>query len=552
MPDLRQVFEGHDLGFLRIVASNWGIELTAPDAATGAPILIKAMSNRELALEVLETFPEEARDALAELLAHEGRLSWTIFTRKFGEVRVVGAGRRDRMRPDLNPISPAEFLWYRGWIARAFLHVENEPQEYAYLPDELAEMIGHGSLSQAITLGRPATPGEILYPRPCSDQILDSACTVLAALRLEFDLEHLSGSGEAFPTNFMLALLESAGLVDSSQKPVPAAVQDFLESTRSEALKKLTTAWMDSRSCNDLRLLPGLRFEGQWENDPLLTRKTILDFLSQIPQDTWWNLTSFIQAIHDRHPNYQRPAGDYDSWFIRQEDSEIYLRGFSSWDLVDGALLRFLVCGPLHWLGFYDLAAATQGGEPVAFKPSRWSQDLWHGRAPAGLAIERERARITSDGRMILTAQTPRWVRYQLARFAAWEKDSVNEYFYRITPASLERARQQGLRSEHLLRIITKFGAPPIPPSFQASLERWEKFGSQASIAPVTLLQVAHADILDNLRKTRASRFLGAALNATTVIIKNGGEETVRNALMELGYLAEFRIDVTATGEKGH
>jgi hypothetical protein len=79
--------------------------------------------------------------------------------------------------------------------------------------------------------------------------------------------------------------------------------------------------------------------------------------LSQLPQDIWWNLPSFVNAIHDIQPDFQRPAGDYDSWFIRKDNSDDFLRGFSSWDEVDGALLRFLITGPLHWLGFYDLAA---------------------------------------------------------------------------------------------------------------------------------------------------------------------------------------------------
>ena len=34
-----------------------------------------------------------------------------------------------------------------------------------------------------------------------------------------------------------------------------------------------------------------------------------------------------------------------------------YLRGFSTWDEVDGALVRFLITGPMHWLGLVDLAA---------------------------------------------------------------------------------------------------------------------------------------------------------------------------------------------------
>ncbi|TLN15217.1 hypothetical protein FDZ74_08625, partial [bacterium] len=105
-------FQGHDLGFLKMVAGGWGIELNAPDAYTAMPQLAQALLDRVLIKDQLETLPTGARAALDELLEHEGRLSWAIFTRRYGEVRVMGAARRDRERPDLKPASPAEVLWY--------------------------------------------------------------------------------------------------------------------------------------------------------------------------------------------------------------------------------------------------------------------------------------------------------------------------------------------------------------------------------------------------------------------------------------------------------
>ena len=71
---------------------------------------------------------------------------------------------------------------------------------------------------------------------------------------------------------------------------------------------------------NELRLLPGLKFEGDWTNDPLRTRQAILELVSQIPENRWWSLAAFVAAVREQHPDFQRPAGDYDSWFIRQDD----------------------------------------------------------------------------------------------------------------------------------------------------------------------------------------------------------------------------------------
>ena len=90
--------------------------------------------------------------------------------------------------------------------------------------------------------------------------------------------------------------------------------------------------------------------------------------LDDLPRQTWWNLKSFIEAIKEQHPDFQRPAGDYDSWFIRDAANGHYLRGFTDWDLVDGALIRFLLADVMHRLGLLDLASPGEGREASAFR----------------------------------------------------------------------------------------------------------------------------------------------------------------------------------------
>jgi hypothetical protein len=108
MPDLLHTLEIHDLGFLKMVASTWGIDISAPDAATALPALTSAMLSRPLIAEMLEVLDEEAREALQVLLENEGRLPWSQFCRRFGDMRIMGSARRDRERPDLMPASASK------------------------------------------------------------------------------------------------------------------------------------------------------------------------------------------------------------------------------------------------------------------------------------------------------------------------------------------------------------------------------------------------------------------------------------------------------------
>jgi hypothetical protein len=562
MPDLEHTLQGHDLGFLKIVAGAWGIELNAPDAVSALPSVVQKIIDHADFAEIIDALPQDSRNVLQVLVQNEGRLPWATFVRKYGDVRRMGSARRDRERPDLKPSSAAEVLWYRGLIGRAFLNIppETEPQEYAYIPEDLLPLLPslHGETPQP--LGRPATPNEAAHPLLADDAILDHACTLLAALRVRMDeaaLSRLKLGG--IPLEALKGLLRAAHLLDYDDLPSPESTRAFLESPRGKALAQMAQAWMEDKYFNELRLLPGLKFEGEWSNDALHARSSLLELVSQIPENRWWSISAFINAIHDEQPDFQRPAGDYDSWFIRQESSGNFLRGFGSWDDVDGALVRFIITGPLHWLGLVDLAtnepaAADERGrvlQPTALRLSRWAAALWHGE-PADLpAAEEGGIRTSTDGRLAVTMQTPRALRYQIARFCQWdgekERDGRCEYLYRLTPAALERARAQGLRASQLIGLLRRYNDGPLPPTLVQALERWEASGAQAMVEKVVLLRVTSPEILAALRKTRAARWLGEALNETTVIVRAGAEEQVLNGLMEIGYLAEARIEPAGT-----
>lgn len=544
MPDLHQTLQGHDLGFLHLVAGLWGVDLGEGDKRSVLQSLIAALQDEALFWEMVESLPASARQALEDLAQRGGRLPWAAFSRRYGDIRPMGAARRERERPDLHPVSPAEMLWYRALIGRAFLDLPPaEPQEYAYIPDEWLAWL-NTTPAPAPTLNvRPATPAEAAHPRLASDAILDHACTLLAALRSGLPLPEALGD---IPTAALQALLQSTGLLDEHARPLPEGVQRFLQAPRGEALLVLFQAWQGSRTFNELRLLPHLAFEGQWENDPLRARTALLSLLGPLAaQPNWWSLEGFITAVRETQPDFQRPAGDYDSWFIRRAGSEQFLRGFAHWEEVDGALVRFILTGPLHWLGLLDLAAAApEATAPItAFRFSAWASTLLAGQPPQGLAEENGHLVIHSDARLTLPPLTPRWLRYQIARFGEWLPPDAQGHHYRLTPTSLQRARQQGLKVEHLLSLLQKYAAGPIPPAVVQALRRWESQGTPAHIQRVILLRVSRPEILAELRRGPAARCLAEVLAPTLAVVRPGQVERLRRALAESGYLTEVNLE---------
>lgn len=546
MPDLAQSLEGYDLRYLQIVADLWGVEFNAAEFHQGLDKLVPVLLDPQLVEDVVKSLPIDTQEAVEDLLRNDGRMTWSLFIRRYGEVREMGPGRRDRARPYLDPVSPAEILWYRALLGRAFFDTPSGPEEFAYIPDDLLPLISTEHVSSSQTFGRAALSAEREHPLFVYDRVLNDACTLLAALRMglpESEVPLLSYPGSSPLTTVTLkALLMAANLLDEGDMPQPEQTRQFLELSRGEALAQLTINWLNSGQFNELALLPELVLEGEWANEPLPTRRTILNLLSTVPQESWWNIESFVTAVHQQQPDFQRPAGDYDSWFIRHTDSGEYLRGFEHWDQVEGQLLRFMIAGPLHWLGILDLGAPGEGQPVRAFRFSKWSRALLQGETPDGLPIEDQKIQARSDARLNLSPLVPRTVRYQIARFSHWEGLKRGIYLYKITPASLERASQQGLRSEHLLTLLRKH-ADALPPSLVKAIERWVEHGGQVRIEEVQVLRLSSPEILGKLRASRAARFLGDPLGPTAVIVKPGAREKVLAALAEMGYLGEISVD---------
>ncbi len=545
MPDLAESLQGRDLGHLRIIAELWGIKLDEQDIHSATPHLTKSLLNKSNVDEMVSSLASGSRIALEDLAQHTARLPWAQFTRTYGEVREMGSAKRDRERPYENPISAVEDLWYRAFVARAFFDSPAGPEEFAYIPDDLLALIPRSAGADNPLMARQASAMEYERVFLANDRILDHACTYLAALRLGNTLpdSFLTPTGEQLTSILLKSILSANGLLDEAGTPLPEPVRIFLESRRSDALLQLFCAWKHSTQINELRLLPDLNVEGNWENDPLRTRLVILGYLSTLPADTWWNVGSFISAIKQRNPDFQRPAGDYDSWFIRRKADGEYLRGFEHWDEVDGRLISYLLAGPLHWLGVLDLARPEAGQEVTAFRLSGWSRALLQEESPKGFPPEEEPLIARSDARVSARRLVPRRVRYQLARFCEWEKETPDEYQYRVSSTSLSRARQQGLTVSQLITMLNRY-AKAVPPSLIKALERWEKQGSEVRLEKMVVLRVASEDILLALRKSRASRFLGEPLGPSTIAVKPGAIEKVLGVLAELGYLGEIRGDV--------
>lgn len=529
---------GQDLGFLKIIANAWGIEIKAPDAYTARTQLAMEMDNTEIIKEIYEVLPENVRQAFDTLLDNEGKIPWAKFARDFGEIQVMGSARRDRERPDLNPLTPTEYLWYKAFIGRAFLSTDTEPQEFAYIPEEIFSCLEPVHVQKKQIPGRSATSKETQTIFPASDRILDDICTLLASIRNGFSLDLLHDYCD-IPVEFLNQLLIDIKLISEKGILDPDQVRLFLESSREKSLLMLVNHWIENKQLNEMELIPDFIIEGVLDRNHLKARQFLLDQISLIPAGQWWHLESFVSYVYQINPDFQRPAGNYDTWYIKKAETGEYLRGFEHWDAIDGAFIRFMLTGPLFWLGLVDLASSSSDSQILAFKCSNWCADLLSNQPPEGIKPEDVKLVIDSYGKIILPLRFSRTIRYQISRFCDWNGKSKDGYTFQISPVSLQRAKDQGLKISHFLKIVQSVIPHPFPPKLKTALENWENHGTLAHFTHAILLHVADPEAINQLQTTSVKKFIQAVLNPNTVAVLPTGVEQVRKALIEMGYLSE-------------
>ncbi len=542
MPGILACLNTHEMSFLRSTAELWGVNVSGRDQQDVARSLAASITSEFELQEVMASLTQDCLIALADLKQHGGSLPWSVFSRRYGQIRQMGPGKRSREKPHIFPISTAERLWYRALIGRDFIQQEGKLTEVAYVPDELLPWLPEAQtpFSAAMPLVKVA-PTQITRQLAWQDRILDDSCTLLAALRRFGEADRLaSDAEEQVYWQVLRAMLSALDLIDAkAELPAPAA-RLFLEMPRGRALPWLVTAWSSSSKFNELRLVPQLLCEGPWRNNPIPPRRYILSQLTSLEDSQWYPLQGFIEAVYADNPDFLRQGGDYNAWIITRRRDKALLHGLESWQEVEAPYIRFLITGPLAWLGLIELGWEEEAQAPVYFRKSAWFDALTSGKEELDLPAEDALVAVSADGVLTLTNCTPRIARYQFARFSEWLEVSPKRYRFRITPKSLQTAASQGLKVRHLIALLRKYAGLNLPPSLVAALQRWEAHGREAALSQAWVLKLSAPEVLQALRDSPAASSLGEALSPVAVIVKPDGIEKVRMALARLGYLSDL------------
>jgi len=547
MPSLGRTLQDLDLGHLRVIAELWGLDPPDRAGAEAAVSLARQMLEPDLAGEIAQTLPGAAHKSLSFLLEHDGRAPLAELGLRFGPMRSVGPGRRDREQPWRDPGAALDSLWYRGLIGLGFFETPTGPQEFAFVPDDLLKVLRPAAPPRAGAMSASPAPNVIKEAGGAADDTV----TLLAALRRRpARSDHLPEERSSQLRRFLvhpdsagllLTLLRDLNvLVPAPLRPDPAKARELLAAPPAAVEGRLLQAWRQT-TANDLASVPGLTApKGKWPNDPLASRDALVAVLNEWPGREWFSLESLVAYLRERHPTFLRPGGDFDSWYLQEAASGRFLQGVKDWEVVEGALLRQTITGPLHWLGAVDLGAREEGSRPTHF---RFRRGLDEGPSPIQdqqTSEEPSPARVSADGRVLFPTGSPLSQRYQVARFAEWVgHDAVGDK-YRITPRALAAAASQGLDARRVLALLQTASRRPIPDPLRRAIDRWSERGAEAALETTTILRVRLPSTLRQLRSDPSTgRYLEELLGPTVARIRTRDVEALLAAAARRGLLIE-------------
>lgn len=563
MKTLYQALVDYDIALLKGIAACRAIQLDTASHAEAVRHLTEIMVSPAAIAIALADLSSAEQAALQSVVQQEGVADIKVFMQQHGAIRVMGAARLEREQPWLNPANSAESLWYKGLIFKTFQVNERGGVELIYVPLDLLALL-HTQLPVEITTS-PKFMVSTTSPPPIiiatTHRLRENGFSLLTTLQNNpIATTHLTTSPTLHdnvlppltPTisgelTLLSHLAKEAQLIDAHHEPVTLnrdAARQWLKAESVPADYLLQHTWYHSRTWNDLWRVPSLKAQPTgWENNPLECRRKLLDYLADLP-DEWVSVETFIATLKQVEPDFQRPQKDYDSWYIQNEQGD-FLMGYENWDNVDGALLRYLLTQILPWLSLVDLGLASPKGPVVSFRVTESGRRFITYRTLEAMKAVYQppqagpRATVGRNFKVTISHQTNLYDRFQLARFAAFNRREGKQISYYLTPRTLSQALKQGVTIDQIIGFLQRITATQPSPKLETTLRHWANRWGTVRLERVMLLHVTDEAMVEDLRQhSGLRRKLNRSIDARTIAIPANEASAVEQVLTELGYVS--------------
>ncbi|MFN8496306.1 MAG: helicase-associated domain-containing protein [Anaerolineae bacterium] len=381
-------------------------------------------------------------------------------------------------------------------------------------------------------------------------------------------------AGGADRLAFIYAVLRSAGVLlpGSPVRPWEEVKVAFLKRDEAEQHTILSRAYIVADGC--LELWPVLRadsdlalmrllyanYSGPVTPQSLRTevaigRHLVLRVLAYLPDDAWIRLDDLFAVLRVvwREFNqgfwlrYRGGGEQTGAWYVARDGAPLAAKSDLDWRRGQGAFIREMLTGPLHWLGLVDLAVSGRDVTHVRF---HGLADILWGRsdavlgatfatAPSAAANAAPANAVSVDGDVIrLDPVAGAAAHGMLERIAHLERAQPYEFVYRLDPAAVHRLFESGTDADRIgAEWAAAFGAA-IPAAIHDRLSGWwQTYGSVRLYQNATVIEFSDDYALAEMKAiTSLAKVLIAEVSPRLVIIPREAADTLAAELTKAGY----------------
>jgi len=426
-------------------------------------------------------------------------------------------------------------------------------RHWDYNPNELAQAQQEGKIRRFSELLLSVPPPAPVLP----DDVQES-------------LVPLAGSEGRL--DFIVHLLLAAGIFQpgSPLTAWPEMKARFLQQSETEQLAALVRSYLPMGQWNEvwevLRSNRSLQLHRNWRYDHMKPedlasdlasfRVMVLRTLSWLPDGQWVMLADFFRLMQPLWPRidhlmwqsyyYTSANIRYGAWFLTRHGKMLEPGNQGDWDVGQGAFIRQVIAGPLHWLGLADLY--LEGESLVAFRLHGLADLYWDRVAAPAVPAPAPRPTRTAapaealgvDGEAIHVDPTAISAQLHslLDRMARLETATANRFTYRLDSAAVHQSFESGLMLSDLLDGWARLSPHPMPDSIRQPLENWwASYGRVRIYQELTVIEFDDDYALAEMKAVTAlTEHLVAEVSPRLVIITREGVNTLAAELEKAGY----------------
>jgi hypothetical protein len=548
--DLRDCLDQCSLGLLRQIATTHQVPL--PESPARAEVL------RVLAERLLQ--PGYLAQRVANLAEVE-RAALALVVAEGGQVRSLALERelRHRQGSDLAAAELLAGLLQSGVLFRAFQATGADRGEVYVAPSELNQLVPPPPPSTRPTLPPVEPPAET---RRCSPSFnlfamasfvrtwrqtaaagrpgaatggqLDALSAETAELTVELPgrtprerwtlLGHLG-------LRLGLFAREEGGLQPTERVPEWLGQGEAGE-------RQLWLSYLNSEQWNDLERAGSgdARFVGRTA-DSGVSRAQFVELIRVLPVDQWVPASDVETLVRELAPDFLREGFEVSSSRLVDLESGDELVGTASWERVEGPLVKYLLGGPLFWLGVVEWGLANQGWDRLRVTSAgrAWLEGSDEALWPALDPIE-----LTEERQIIAPERCDLALLWDLEPYLELQRRGPPSV-YELKRASFARGLEAGGTLDELRKLLERAALGLLPPAFDQALDRWAGRAGRFRLRPIVVLTSEdEAEMTAFLEKLQDTGLVRERLGPKATSITPARAGDVADALGRQGQLPEL------------